>query len=192
MRDHSFASIVTAPGGELFASHAPVIYRPEPGPHGSLLFHLARANEQCRHLSAGESALVIFNGPHSYMSPSWYLGEDNVPTWNYVVVQARGRARELTPEELRAALSALVTANEAHYPAPWSDLSLSEGLVSEMLKAIVGFELVLTGLDGKLKLSQNREPEDRLAAQAALAKQDDANAQQVAAWMARIGGVSVT
>src|SRR5580658_2787659 len=87
---YGFATFVTFEGGSPFASHLPMLFRPEAGPHGTLVSHMARANPQWQHFAEGREALAIFHGPHSYISPAWYKTTPAVPTWNYAVVHAYG------------------------------------------------------------------------------------------------------
>src|SRR5437879_1488408 len=98
MLEHSFATVVTQGDGGLFASHVPVVFRPERGARGRLEGHVARANPHWRHFVPEREALVIFQGPHAYVSPSWYETKPAVPTWNYVAVHAYGRPRLLESE----------------------------------------------------------------------------------------------
>src|SRR5439155_16609035 len=110
-----------------------------------------------------------FQGPHSYISPSSYAAEEAVPTWNYVTVHAYGRPRVLEdPHEVRSVLEQLIEANEAALPEPWNIDRLSEGYLTGMMKGIVAFEVPITRLEGKFKLSQNRPEADRRSAIAAL------------------------
>src|SRR6187402_1806535 len=83
MQQHSFATLITSDGTAPFASHLPVLRRPEVGPHGTLVSHMARANPQWQHFAAGSEVLVVFHGPHTYISPAWYHIQPAVPTWNY-------------------------------------------------------------------------------------------------------------
>jgi transcriptional regulator len=163
MRRHAFATLVTIDDdGQPFASHLPFLVETDPL---RLSAHVARANPQWRHLD--RDALAIFHGPHAYVSPTWYRAlpeETRVPTWNYAVVHARGRAR-LLDEDGTAALVARLSAE--HDPAWTADLEAPARRA--MLRAIVGFAFDAPRLEGKLKLSQNRAPADRERVRAALA-----------------------
>ena len=109
MREHSFAMLVTHGEAGLLASHVPVLYSPERGPQGVLAGHVARANPHWQQLHPDREALVIFQGPHAYVSPSWYQTKLAVPTWNYVAIHTYGRPRLLENEqELEALLHATV------------------------------------------------------------------------------------
>lgn len=153
MQQHPFATLITAPEGQPFATHLPMLVRQE-GEQVVLLSHLARANPQWRHFGSGE-ALAIFHGPHALVDPSMYDSRSNVPTWNYAVLHAYGEARVVEGEHERAIAYGLV---EQHTP----DMSpLPDDLERRLLAAVVTFELRVTRLEGKFKLSQNKSAQDR-------------------------------
>jgi transcriptional regulator len=156
---HAFGTLVTSAAAGLQVSHIPFL--PQRGPDGRLrlLGHLARANAHWRSLEAAEALLVIFHGPHAYVSPSWYAQQPSVPTWNYAVVHAHGKARLMDEAELHELLVELSNAYEAHRPAPWRAGELPADYVATMLRAIVGFAIEVERLEGKFKLSQNRPAE---------------------------------
>lgn len=160
VHDHPFGMLVTAPGGEPFVSHLPFLFDPEPAPRGRLLGHMARANPQWQHFSAGSEVLVVFQGPHAYVSPAWY-GSPGVPTWNYAVAHLRGTARLIEDaSELEALLERQTATHEKPMQAPWQP-DLAGERRTRLLGMIVGFEIEVSGIEGKFKLSQNRPPEDR-------------------------------
>ncbi|WP_102125675.1 FMN-binding negative transcriptional regulator [Deinococcus planocerae] len=152
MRAHSFATLVTAPGGVPFATHLPLLVQEEEG--GLFLrSHLARANPQWRHFGP-EEVLVIFQGPHALVDPAWYASAPNVPTWNYAVVHAYGHARVVEGERARAVAYGLV---ELHTP----DMrAIPEDFERRLLAGVVTFEIGVTRLEGKYKLSQNKSAQD--------------------------------
>ena len=160
MQHFSFATLVTqeqaGSRSAPFASHLPFIVDTDQGEFGTLRAHMARANPQWRMFEEQTDALVVFQGPHAYISPSWYDKHPSVPTWNYAVVHAYGVPRLLNETELRQALRELVTTYEAGFTNPWSMDGLSEEYVAAMLRGIVGFEIGITRLEGKFKLSQNQ------------------------------------
>jgi transcriptional regulator len=167
IRDHPFGVLVSVPQGQLVATHLPFLHHPD---RGILQAHMARANAHWRSFEDGPESLVIFQGPHSYVSPSWYEAAEAVPTWNYVTVHAYGRPRVLKdPKEIRSVLEQLIDANEASLPEPWNIDRLSDGYLTGMMKGIVAFEMPITRLEGKFKLSQNRPEADRSGAIEALA-----------------------
>ncbi|TSA81073.1 FMN-binding negative transcriptional regulator [Deinococcus detaillensis] len=166
MRAHSFATLITAPGGVPFASHIPLLIESEQSADGSealyLRSHLARANPQWQHFGEADS-LVIFQGPHALIDPAWYESRPNVPTWNYAAVHAYGQAQVVAGEATRRIAYGLV---EQHTPgmAP-----IPADLERRMLAGVVTFELRVGKLEGKYKLSQNKTAADRANVQRELA-----------------------
>ena len=157
-----FATLVTEISGRLDATHVPVVLDRERGARGTLRFHLARANPTSQALESNVEILMVFVGPHTYISPDWYAAENLVPTWNYAVVHAYGVARRMDDAELRRLLDDLSASQENRLPkTPWTTDKLPQALVEKMCKAIVGFELPITELQGKWKLNQNRGADDR-------------------------------
>lgn len=156
MRAYNFACIVTARDGHAVGTHAPLVVRDDNGAL-SLIGHFAKANNQWKDLAEGIEALVIFSGPHAYVSPSLYESKLSVPTWNYTAVHAYGRAAILDPE--RAVLE-LVNATEPDYRKQWDELPRE--FQQKMLGGVAAFEIRVTRLEGKYKLSQNRPVQDQL------------------------------
>ena len=180
MRRYSFATLVTQADGAPFATHLPLIYREQPGTPGTLIGHVARANPQWQHFADGAEALAIFHGPHAYVSPSWYATEPAVPTWNYIAVHAYGVPRIIDDEAwLEELVDELVQTYESSQPQPWPN-QLPREFKTKLLKAIVGFEMPLTRLEGKFKLSQNRSPDDVAGVIAALSDSLQADGRAVA------------
>lgn len=150
---NSFANLVTVVNGEPFATHLPLLFRPETN---TLIGHLAKANPQCEHLESAESVLAIFTGPHGYISPRWYTHAPAVPTWNYTAVHVYGKPKLITELEK---LTELVLALEAHFePYP---LAYDPAFLAPKLKGIVGVEIEVSRIEGKFKLSQNIPAESR-------------------------------
>jgi transcriptional regulator len=153
--ENGFGAMVTISEGRPFASHIPFIY--DRG-RNALLGHVARANPQWRHFSGGAEVMVLFQGPHAYISPSWYLSP-GVPTWNYAVAHVYGRAQALEdPSRIRAIVEALTDKHEHDNKPPWAAT-----YDPRMLNAIVGIEVAINEIQGKFKLSQNRSAADRTA-----------------------------
>jgi len=156
MQANSFAVVVSNHDGRLTATHIPLTLS-QHGDDLRLHGHFARANRQWKTLAAQE-VLVIFSGPHAYVSPSHYDEYESVPTWNYVVVHAYGQMdiimQEEQPERLEALLVELIEANEPGYLAQWE--SLDGRFRDGMKQGIVGFEIPVTRIEGKAKLSQNK------------------------------------
>lgn len=169
MRVNSFAVLVTAGEDGPFASHLPLLLRDGGGGHGTLVGHMARANPQWRHFAPGKAALVVFQGPHAYISPSWYDTANQVPTWNYQTVHAYGSPRVIeAQEEVLETLRSLAETFESGFDAPWRMESLPAGLAAGMTRGIVAFEIPIERLEGKAKLSQNKSARDRENAAAML------------------------
>ena len=137
-----------------------------------LLGHVARANAQWQALQQAEHVVALFEGPHGYVSPSWYANHPAVPTWNYAVVHAHGKVLPLDEAGLRELLARLSATYEAGGPSPWRMQDLPEEFVARMLGVIAGFALEVDRLEGKFKLSQNRPGDDaeRVAARARRAR----------------------
>ena len=160
VKSHPFGMLVTAPEGVPFISHLPFLVESTAGAHGKLLGHLARANPQWQHLAARLEVVVVFQGPHAYVSPSWYASP-GVPTWNYAVVHVYGKARLIEREtELEDLITQLTHVYESHRPNPWTP-NLAGERHAKLLSMIVGFEIEITDVQAKFKLSQNRSAEDQ-------------------------------
>jgi transcriptional regulator len=179
----SFATLVTDDAGHLVASHLPFLIDSNRGPQGTLMSHMARANGQWRAFDQAGEALVLFQGPHAYISPSWYTVHPSVPTWNYAVVHAYGVPRIVEdPERVVQILRATVTKHEAIFEQPWP-MDLPAAYLENMMRGIVAFEIELTRIEGKHKLSQNRSVIDRQGVIEALEGHDDALEHEVAQMM---------
>jgi transcriptional regulator len=183
MRAYSFATLISQHDGAPYASHLPMLLQADAGPQGTLVGHMARANPQWRDFDPSQEVLTIFQGPHAYVSPSWYETELSVPTWNYAVVHAYGTPRVIEDSAaLYDILKAVVQMYEAPFEQPWP-FALPEDYVDKMMRAIVGFSISITRLEGKYKLSQNRPPEDQQRVVEALHRQGDELSTDTAALM---------
>ena len=189
MKRFDFALVVSAPGGAVAASHLPVLLDETRGDNGTLCAHMARANPQWRDFEKlaadGGEALVVFQGPHAYVSPTWYGGhQPAVPTWNYMAVHAYGRPRIMDdPAQVRGLLERLVATQEAGLEPPWSLDGQDEAFVAGMMRGIVAFEIPIARLEAKAKLSQNRTPEQRVGVVAALEANEDPLVRELARQM---------
>jgi transcriptional regulator len=177
-----FGSLVTLNASGLFGSHIPMVLEPEVGEYGALRGHLSRANAQWKDVSAKVEALAIFCGPHHYISPSWYPEKQAtgkvVPTWNYAVVHAYSALSFIgDPLWLRAHLESLTMIHEAASPVPWTTSDAPADYVSSQIKGIVGFELAISRLEGKWKVSQNRSERDRTGVAEGLGHLDTENSR---------------
>ena len=173
MRAHPLAMLVNHGELGLDADHIPFELDADKGPHGSLLAHVARANTLWQRCPSGTPVMVVFRGEEAYISPNWYPSKHEthrqVPTWNYQVVHAHGTLTVHDDERfLRGLLARLTRKHEASEPKPWKMGDSAPEYIDAMLRNIVGIEVTITSLVGKVKLSQNREERDRLGAAAAL------------------------
>jgi transcriptional regulator len=187
IESHRLGTIVTHGAGGLEANVVPFTLDRSRGPHGTLKAHMAKANGQLAALREGGEALVLFQGAESYITPSWYPSKQEhgkvVPTWNYVLVEARGRPVVIEdPAWLLAQIGELTDANESKRPAPWAVSDAPEPYVAAQLKGIFGIELEITRIEGKWKTSQNRPEADRVGVAEGLAAEGDA---EMAEWVAR-------
>jgi transcriptional regulator len=165
MRKRPFATLVSAGSAGLYASHLPSVLKDE-GPLGVIECHLARANPHCRDLGETGEALMIFQGPDGYITPNWYPSKVQngkvVPTWNYAAVHAYGRPEVMTQADwLHRHVTELTAQQEQREAKPWALSDAPQTYVDAMLRGIVGFRFAITRLEGKWKMSQNREPQDR-------------------------------
>ncbi len=190
MNDYSFATLVTQQDGVPLASHLPFMLDTGRGQYGVLASHMARANTQWQGFNGTQEVLVIFQGPHTYISPSWYVDNVavNVPTWNYSVVHAYGKPRLITgQDELYTLLQTLVQKHESMFVQQW-EFQPSDEFMRSKMKGFVGFEMEIIRLEGKGKLSQNRSVTDQKCVITALEEHTDrlgVNAAQVAKLMKR-------
>ena len=183
MRAWSFAVLFNHDEqGSATATHLPLVIHDE-SEHGVIEGHFARANPHWKSL-AGRETLVVFSGPHSYVSPSLYANPQSVPTWNYIAVHATGTA-ELVEDDAgkESLLRNLIAVHEPAFAQQWS--SLPDNYRGSMLKNIVGFRIPITRIDGKFKLSQNRPDPDRENVRRAHST-GSPDEQALAAWMQRL------
>jgi transcriptional regulator len=181
MQANPFAILVSSTDNGPYATHLPLFVRAEEEKvilHG----HVAKANPHWRYLEQNAECLTIFHGPHSYISPTNYTTRESVPTWNYAAVHLYGNARIFSSEEnLHGMLNELMQTFEPAYRQQWE--GLSPKFQENMLRQIVGFEIVATKIEGKFKLSQNRTQEDQANVIASLDKAEDAAVAGVARMM---------
>lgn len=187
---HGFAVLTTVGvDGVPVASHLPLHLRREPATGAVaeptvLVGHMARSNPQWQN-AAGQEALIVFPGPHCYVSPTWYEEPNTVPTWNYIAVHAYGRV-ELTedPDELKRILADSVAIYETAMPQPWQ-FDPTSPLNESLVKQIIGFRITVERWEGKWKLNQNQSLVRRKRVAAALEARSDHESQAVAAEMRR-------
>jgi transcriptional regulator len=187
MQAYSFAilfgpeSTPEAPSA-LMATHLPLVVKDE-GEHGLIEGHFAHANPHWKSLS-GREVLVVFPGPHSYVSPTNYIEELSVPTWNYIAVHAYGPLQLVEDDAGKDTLLAgLIQSNEPAFAEKWH--AMPDGFRRTMLAGIQGFRIPIARIEGKFKISQNRAPQERINVQASHAAGTD-DQRALAAWMARL------
>ena len=169
IRAHPLGMLVTSDSAGLDADHIPFEYDAGTGKHGVLSAHVARANPLWRRCPTGTQVMVVFRGAEAYVSPSWYPSKHEthrqVPTWNYEVVHAHGTLTVHDDERfVRGVVGRLTRRHESAEPRPWKMSDSAPDYLDGMLRNIVGIEITISSLVGKVKLSQNREPHDRLGA----------------------------
>jgi transcriptional regulator len=182
IESNSFGLLVSQVDGLPFATHLPFLLDRTTGPQGTLICHVARANPQWQQ-ATGQTALAIFSGPHTYVSPTWYEAEQVVPTWNYAAVHVYGRVQVIEDEtRLLKVVQEMVRVYEQSMPQPWS-FDGSTLFLKRWLAQIVGFRIEIEKIEGKWKLNQNHPVERRSNVIQALQERPDENAQAVAAMM---------
>ena len=169
MQNHPFATLVTNQSDGPLATHLPVeIKKSADGKQGRILGHVARANPHWELFKSTGHSLLIFHGPHDYISPAWYESKNMVPTWNYAAVHAYGRIRLIDEsDEVRGVLDDLVDRFESPRATPWVN-ELDDDFMNQLQAAIVAFEFKVERLEGKFKLGQNRRRVDQKSALAGL------------------------
>jgi transcriptional regulator len=166
IRTCPFGTLVVMTPDGLEANHVPFVLGAEPAPYGTLRAHVARANALWSTFSSEVEALVVFQGPQAYISPSWYETKREtgkvVPTWNYAIVQARGHARIMDDRDwLAEQIDELTGTHEAGRTDPWHVSDAPEAFIEAQIKGIIGIEIEIASLVGKWKVSQNRPAPDR-------------------------------
>ncbi len=181
MQASPFAILISITDGGPFATHLPILAREVDG-QLQLRGHVAKANPHWKCIKQDQESLVIFHGPHIYISPSWYQTRENVPTWNYAAVHAYGTGTIFNTEEpLNQLLQEMIAHFDSSYAEQWP--TLSNQYRSRMLQHIVGFEIHATRVEAKFKLSQNRTKGEQENVIQALASSPDSAAAAVAALM---------
>ncbi|MEW6981275.1 FMN-binding negative transcriptional regulator [Colwelliaceae bacterium 6471] len=180
IKNHGFATIVSK---TLNATHLPFLLDENEGEHGTLYCHFARANPHWQQLENND-ALVIFNGPHAYISPTWYAGKPNVPTWNYAAVHVYGTFELLDDEQTLAVVNNTIAKYEPQLlkqddiiPADYRD---------KLLKGIVGGKITINEIAGKYKLGQHRKAEDQQGVVKGLAQCQDQDSAALLSFMQQV------
>ncbi|MAA63726.1 MAG: transcriptional regulator [Alteromonadaceae bacterium] len=190
IQQRSFGTLVTVDEDGPVANHMPFVLDRSRGERGVLQCHVARRNPVWQALANNPGALILFQGPDAYISPNWYPSKQEtgkaVPTWNYIAVHARGRARIMDdPEWLLHHLNHLTDQHERTQSAPWQVADAPGDYIEKMMGAIVGIEIPISTLTGKWKASQNQPDGNRQGVIRGLHDQQEANANAMANWVSR-------
>lgn len=179
---HGFGVLTTRGRDGLNVSHLPILLDESRGPHGTLRGHFSKGNDQVGDFDC--QSLVVFSGPHAYISPTWYQTPDTVPTWNFVAVYAHGILKRVEGQEsLIGILRDTVQKYEGSRPEPWT-FDPSTDFHRKLLDGIVGFEIQITRLEGKWKLNQNHPVERRQRVIQALTEEGGEDSLAIARLMA--------
>ena len=189
IQKNSFATVLSFPENEKpFVNHLPVIFSSRPGEENILIGHMAKRNPQWAHFKKNPDCTLIFHGPHTYITPSWYTSGRNVPTWNYVVAHVHGKIklRESFEDQIEV-LEQLTRVFESENPEPWefelpSDLADAQSLTS----AIISFEFHIENIEAKFKLSQNRNDQDRFGVIDGLSQRTDEMSHRIREMMIKL------
>ncbi len=156
VRENSFGILISLTKGRLWGTHIPLLFEQDEAGQDWLVGHAAAANPFSRDLPEGDEVLCIFNGPHAYISSSWY-DHENVPTWNYLAVHAYGMLERMNGSDIRAHLKQIVDHYEAHEAHPIDIDKMDPEMIEREMKGVTAFRIRVTEWQGKAKLSQNRD-----------------------------------
>jgi transcriptional regulator len=179
---HGFGILVSQVNKKLWATHLPLILTED----NKLLGHISRGNKQWKELPQDGEVMVIFTGPHTYISSSWY-DHENVPTWNYIAVHVYGKARTIEGEELKDSLRKLTDKYEISSVNPVSVDTMSKKFLESEIKLIVGIEIAIDRMEASYKLSQNRDEKNHATIISELEKRTDGNSTAIANEMKKKG-----
>lgn len=161
MSDFPFVDLVTA-SPSLRITHIPVLLDRERGRFGTIIGHVSAKNPQRASFNGRDNTVIVFRGPHGYISPTWYASREAVPTWNFAVVHASGRPRAITDAaQTRALLARLVKTFEKTVGSDFDLATLPETYIARMVQGVAPFEMEIDGLEGKFKFGQDRSAADR-------------------------------
>ena len=184
MQTYPLATLVTSQNNGLAADHLPLILHPEMSPNGTLHGHFSKGNPLWRTPPTSREALLVFQGPQTYVTPSWYPSKQEhgkvVPTWNYACVHARGTIEFIEdPKWLLQHLMQLTSAHENHRTTPWKVSDAPTDFIARQLKGIVGIQLQIESLEGTWKMSQNRPEQDIAGVLEGLQKKPNTTASDI-------------
>jgi len=185
IKENPFAAWTTISEGKITANHIPFVLDENKGEFGTLTGHVARANPIWKTFSKDLESVIIFQGDHSYITPSWYPTKKEhgkaVPTWNYAVVHAYGNPNVIEDREwLLTHVNELTDTHESNQKQPWKVSDAPDEYINKLVKAIVGIEIPINRLVGKIKLGQNRSKSDQLGMVEGLSNEDSSQARSLA------------
>jgi len=161
MDEFAFVDMVTS-APSIRITHIPVLLDRNAGKYGTIRGHISRQNPQNKTFNGRDTAVIVFRGPHSYISPAWYAKTEAVPTWNFAVVHASGKLKPVDePKALHDFLARLIHKFETYEGSSWDFSKLPDSYVNGMLSGIIGFEMEIELLEGKFKLGQERSEADK-------------------------------
>jgi transcriptional regulator len=176
INQNSFGILISHSSGKMIATHIPLEFS---GDGSKLLGHISKANPQWKNFQTDSEVLVIFSGPHAYISSSWY-DHENVPTWNYIAAHVYGKIHIIEGDELYQALKHLVDKYETPSSNPISMETMSPDYVRNSMQGLVGFEINITSIEAAYKLSQNRDQKNHTQIIHELEKRNDPGSRQIA------------
>jgi transcriptional regulator len=176
IEQNGFGILVSQNDGRLWGTHIPLLFSED---RTKLYGHVSKANPQWKNFVSGHEVMVIFSGPHAYVSSSWY-DHENVPTWNYIAAHVYGEIQIVEGETLKHSLSRLVTKYEKHSERPVSVETMTPDYFQRSLQGLVGFEIRITEIKAAYKLSQNRDESNYQNIVRELDKRGDENSFRVA------------
>ncbi len=184
MRTHPFATLISSATGGLTADHIPMILHDDEGEHGVLRGHVSVGNPLFTETDGSFDVLSVFQGPQTYITPSWYASKQEhgkvVPTWNYAVVHVRGSLTFNRDENwLLRHLQDLTQQHEGHRPNPWAVSDAPDDFVKSQLRGLVGFEIQISNIDGKWKVSQNKNKADKSGVATGLLDENTVDASEI-------------
>lgn len=183
IEEHNFGIIFSQHEDQPEATHLPFLVHREKGKHGTLIAHFAKANKHWKKLDESKDVLVVFQGPHSYISPAWYVNRAEVPTWNYATVHVFGKPKVIEDiSELNKMVKQLTHFHENQENTGWKLDEVPEKDYNTDLKAIVGLKIVISKMEGKFKFNQNKTDKDQ---KSVIAKMDDSGRKDIIEIMKR-------
>ena len=183
---YPFAHVITSANGESFATPTPVLFETD-DTRSTLIGHMARINPHAQALQSNQPVLVVFSGPHTYISASWYRTVLTVPTWDYVAAQVRGRLEPVDDDEGQlAVLRRVAEVAERGNENPWTLEQAPPGKVQQLLPRIRSFRITIECIEGVTKLNQTHPASDRLLVIQQLLARDDSDSREIARLMSHL------